>query len=106
MENINLAMLMTIIGAITALTNIIVQVLKKITWDKIPTNFVAIAVAEILTLAAGGAYAQIHTIPITWYLVIGTVVVGFMSAYAAMFGFDKLREAVQSIGGGADEKWN
>ena len=45
MENINLAMLMTIIGAITVLTNIIVQVLKKITWDKIPTNFVALAVA-------------------------------------------------------------
>ena len=106
MENINLAMLMTIIGAITVLTNIIVQVLKKITWDKIPTNFVAIAVAEILTLAAGGAYAQIHTITITWYLVIGAVVVGFMSAYAAMFGFDKLREADQSIRGETKKKGN
>lgn len=104
MENINLAMLMTIIGAITVLTNIITQVLKKITWDKLPTNFVALAVAEILTLCAGGAYAQMNGIPITWYLVIGAVVVGFMSAYAAMFGFDKLREAVQSIGGGANEK--
>lgn len=104
MESINLAMLMTIIGAITALTNIIVQVVKHITWDKLPTNFVALAVAEILTLCAGGAYAQIHTIPITWYLVVGAVAVGFMSAYAAMFGFDKLREAVQSIGGGANEK--
>ena len=106
MENINLAALMTIIGAITVLTNIIVQVVKHITWDKLPTNFLALAVAEVLTLAAGGAYAQIHTIPITWYLVIGAVVVGFMSAYAAMFGFDKLREAVQSIGGGTNEKGN
>lgn len=106
MENINLAMLMTIIGAITVLTNIIVQVVKHITWDKLPTNFVALAVAEILTLCAGGAYAQMNGIPITWYLVIGAVVVGFMSAYAAMFGFDKLRESVQSIGGGANEKGN
>lgn len=106
MENLNLAMLMTIIGAITVLTNIITQVLKKITWDKLPTNFVALAVAEILTLCAGGAYAHMNGIPITWYLVIGAVVVGFMSAYAAMFGFDKLREAVQSIGGGANEKGN
>lgn len=97
MENISMAMLMTIIGAITVLTNIITQVLKKITWDKLPTNFVALAVAELLTLCAGGAYAQIHTIPITWYLVIGAVVVGFMSAYAAMFGFDKLKEAVQTM---------
>lgn len=97
MENINLAMLMTIIGAITVLTNIITQVLKKTTWDKLPTNFVALAVAEILTLCAGGAYAQMNGIPITWYLVIGAVVVGFMSAYAAMFGYDKLKEAIQTM---------
>lgn len=97
MENISMAMLMTIIGAITVLTNIIVQVVKHITWDKLPTNFVALAVAELLTLATGGAYAQIHTIPITWYLVIGAVVVGFMSAYAAMFGYDKLKEAIQTM---------
>lgn len=97
MENINLAMLMTIIGAITVLTNIIVQVVKHITWDKLPTNFLALAVAELLTLCAGGAYAQMNGIPITWYLVIGAVVVGFMSAYAAMFGYDKLMEAVQTM---------
>ena len=33
-----LATLMTAIGIITVLTNIIVQVVKKATWDKIPTN--------------------------------------------------------------------
>ena len=100
------SVILSIVGILVVVTNIITQVLKKLTWDKLPTNFLALAVAEVLTLAAGGAYAQIHTIPITWYLVIGAVVVGFMSAYAAMFGFDKLREAVQSIGGGTNEKGN
>lgn len=98
MENINIALLLTIVGAITALTNIIVQVLKKITWDKVPTNLVALFVAEVLTLAAGGAYAQVNGIAITWYLVVAAVVVGFMVAYAAMFGFDKFKEIMGGLG--------
>lgn len=87
--------LLMIIGGVTILTNIIVQVVKSITWDKIPTNLVALFVAEALTLAAGGAYASINGIAIAWYMVAAAVVVGLMSAYAAMFGFDKLKEVIQ-----------
>ena len=87
--------LLMIVGGITALTNIIVQVVKNITWDKIPTNLVALIVAEALTFASGGAYASIHAIAITWYMVVAAIVVGLMSAYAAMFGFDKFKEVIQ-----------
>ena len=58
--------LLMIIGGVTILTNIIVQVVKTVTWDKIPTNFLALMVSEALTLAAGAAYAQIKGIAITW----------------------------------------
>lgn len=92
MELTNISGLLTAVGGITLLTNIIVQVLKQVTWDKLPTNLVALLVAETLTLCAGGAYAQINGITVTWYLAAGTVTVGFMAAYAAMFGYDKLRE--------------
>lgn len=87
--------LLMIVGSITALTNIIVQVVKNITWDKIPTNLVALIVVEALTFASGGAYASIHAIAITWYMVVAAIVVGLMSAYAAMFGFDKFKEVIQ-----------
>lgn len=87
--------LLMIVGGVTFLTNIIVQVVKSVTWDKIPTNLVALFVAEVLTLAAGGAYASICGIAITWYMVAAAVVVGFMAAYAAMFGFDKFKEVFQ-----------
>lgn len=87
--------LLMLVGGITILTNIIVQVVKSITWDKIPTNLVALVVAEALTLAIGGAYASMKGIAIVWYMVAAAVVVGFMSAYAAMFGFDKFKEAIQ-----------
>ena len=73
----------------------IVQVVKSITWDKIPTNLVALFVAEALTLAAGGAYASINGLAVTWYMVAAAIVVGLMSAYAAMFGFDKFKEVIQ-----------
>lgn len=86
--------LLMIIGGITVLTNIIVQVVKTITWDKIPTNLVALLVAEALTLAGGGAYASVNGIAIKWYMVAAAVVVGFMAAYAAMFSFDKLKETI------------
>ncbi|BDF72883.1 hypothetical protein CE91St41_38660 [Oscillospiraceae bacterium] len=88
--------LLMIIGGVTILTNIIVQVFKTVTWDKIPTNFFALIVSEVLTLAAGAAYAQIQGIAITWYLVFAAVVVGLLSAYAAMLGYDKLVEALKN----------
>ena len=89
--------LLMIIGGVTILTNIIVQVVKTVTWDKIPTNFLALMVSEALTLAAGAAYAQIKGIAITWYLVFAAVVVGLLSAYAAMVGYDKLIEAFKNL---------
>ena len=88
MDALNLSVLLSIIAGITVMTNIIVQVLKKITWDKIPTNLLALI---------GGAYAQMNGIALTWYLVVGAIVVGFMAAYAAMFGFDKLQEVLKGL---------
>ena len=87
-----LSVIIAIVGVLVALTNVIVEVAKKATWDKLPTNILALIVAVALTLAAGFAYCQIEAITITWYIVVASVVVGFMVAYAAMFGFDKLKE--------------
>lgn len=84
--------IITIIGVLVALTNIVVQVLKTSTWEKLPTNLLALIVAEVLTLGAGIAYCQINAVRLAWYLIAALVVVGFMVAYAAMFGFDKLKE--------------
>lgn len=81
----------TAIGVLVALTNVVVQVAKQLL-PKVPTNLVALVVAVLLTVAAGVAYCQINVIAITWYMCVGLVMAGFMVAYAAMFGFDKLKE--------------
>ena len=89
MESVlNWSVIISIIGVLVVLTNIVVQVLKKVTWDKLPTNALAMIVSLVLTLGAFFAYCSIKGI---------AVVLAFMVAYAAMFGFDKLKEALAQI---------
>ena len=98
MENVfNIPVLLSIIGALVAVTNIIVQVLKNLTWDKLPTNILAVIVSMVLTLVAFFAYCQICSIAVEWYMVVAAVVVGFLTSYAAMFGFDKLKESITQM---------
>lgn len=99
MEGIlNLSTILTIVGILVVLTNIVVQVLKKAVWGKLPTNILAIIVSMVLTLVTFFAYCQINAIAVVWYMVVAAVVMGFLVAYAAMFGFDKLKEALAQIG--------
>ena len=99
MEGIlNLSTILTVVGILVVLTNIVVQVLKKVTWGKLPTNILAIIVSMALTLVTFFAYCQINAIAVVWYMVVAAVVMGFLVAYAAMFGFDKLKEALAQIG--------
>jgi hypothetical protein len=99
MEGIlNLSTILTIIGILVVLTNIVVQVLKKLTWDRLPTNVLAVVVSMALTLVAFFSYCQIKAIAVVWYMVAAAVVMGFMVSYAAMFGYDKLMEAIGKAG--------
>lgn len=98
MENIfDWSVILSIVGVLVVLTNIIVQVLKQLTWDKLPTNILATVVAIGLTLVAFFAYCQIKSVAVVWYMIAAAVVLGFMVAYAAMFGFDKLREVIAQL---------
>lgn len=101
MNIIDSGTLLMIVGALVAVTNIITEVLKKLTWDKIPTNILVVIIAEALTLASAMAFAQIKGLTVPWYHTTAAVVVGFFVAYAAMFGFDKLKEVLNW--GGKDE---
>lgn len=93
MESVlNWSVIISIIGVLVVLTNIVVQVLKKVTWDKL-----AMIVSLVLTLGAFFAYCSIKGITVVWYMIFAAVVLAFMVAYAAMFGFDKLKEALSQI---------
>lgn len=93
-----MGIILAIVLGLMVVTNIITEVIKKLTWDKVPTNLLVVIIAEILTLASGGAYAQINGIEVVWYHVAGAIIVGIFVSYAAMFGFDKLRQTLEQIG--------
>lgn len=97
MEALNVSAIISIIGVLVVVTNIVVEVVKKATWDKVPTNLLAVIVSLGLTLAAFFAYCQICGIAVVWYMVAAAVVLGIMVAYAAMFGYDKLKEALVQL---------
>ena len=98
-QNIPVAIsgILTVALILTVTTNIIVQVLKGLTYDKLPTNILAVLVAMTVTLVVFFAICAILKIAIAWYMVAGAVALGLFVAYAAMFGFDKIQEALKQI---------
>ena len=106
MQNLEviISTLLIVVAVATVLVNIIVEVLKKVTWDLIPTNLLAFIVAETITLLAFFAICQIQGVPVVWYMVAAAVVLGLIVAYAAMFGFDKLQELIEQLGVIKDRK--
>lgn len=93
----DIALLMTAIGALVALTNIFVQVLKQLIGEVLPGSLVAFVVAIVLTLLAFFAWASYTQTAVQWYYIPGAVIAGVLVAYAAMFGFDKLKEIVDGL---------
>ncbi len=93
------AIILPMVLVLMVVTNIIVEVLKKLTWEKMPTNVLAFTVAMVVTLLAFFAVCQIMGVPITWYMVVGAIVLGIFVAYAAMFGFDKFKQTIEQLNG-------
>lgn len=95
---LDITVLLPVIAVLTAITNILVEVLKELTYKFIPTQFLAVAVAEGITMTTYFAYAMNTLKPTYWYYTVAAVVVGMMVAYAAMFGFDTLKKALEGDG--------
>ena len=76
--------------------NIIVEVVKKL-FPKVPTTFVATGVSIWSTMAAFFAWAAMEGLAVVWYHVAAAFVLGLFVAYAAMFGFDKFKEALTKL---------
>lgn len=81
---------MSIMALVIGLTNIITQVVKKITYDKIPTQVVVAIVSVVLCIAGILAWCAVTGTTVTWYIILGAFTSGLLAAYGAMFGYDNL----------------
>lgn len=97
--------LLTMVLVLTVVTNIIVQVLKGLLYEKIPTNLLAFIVAVVVTVLAGFSAWSYFGFEITGWMITGMIAVCFLVAFSAMFGYDKLVEMIDQFkrnGGGQD----
>ena len=77
---------LTDLGALAALTTIIVQVLKNLLPKKIPTQAVAVVVALALSICTALVYfaSPLEAVGVG-------IVIGLVTAFASMNGFDALK---------------
>lgn len=89
--------ILLIIAVLVFLSNVIVEVLKKLMPEKVPSNLIAVVVSMALTLVAFFCCCSYYSVVIKWYYVIAAIVIGFMVSYAAMFGYDKLKQLIEQF---------
>ena len=90
------SILLFAMAALVFVTNIVVELVKNL-FPKVPTNFVAVIVAEIITVLSACILCAAMEITVMWYYAVGAVVLGLFVGYAAMFGFDKFKTAWEKI---------
>ena len=90
-----IAEILSVVGALMIIVNLITEIAKKLGLKK--TNLFVVILSEVLTLICFFAYVDVESISIEWYFVVGAVFVGLAVAYAAMFGYDKLKQAILQI---------
>lgn len=95
----NISMILVIVSILTVFVNIITEVVKSAFEMKNTKhiNLFVTIISVVLTTLVLLAYCQIKAVVITWHIVIACVIVGFMVAYAAMFGYDKLLSYFKDI---------
>lgn len=89
MNRVDLREIIVVIGALTILTNVTTEILKRFFWREIPTSLLAILIAHCLTLGSGLTYAVVMGTAVLWWHVVAAIIAGRAVAYAAMLSYDK-----------------
>lgn len=95
MPTVNVSVVVMIVFGLMLLTNLITQVLKKVTWDKIPTNLLVFIISFVCSFVAMFLYCHFAALQVTWVAVVVTIALAFAVCYSAMFGFDKFKELLE-----------
>lgn len=89
----NMTLLIAAIGVLAFIVSLVTQVFKGVgALAKIPTDILVLVLSIGITVAAFVAYMQYIQQCIIWYLIIAAILAGFIVAFVAMFGWEKLSE--------------
>lgn len=89
--NLSVEMLLVILGTLTFLVSVIVEVTKEFDFlKKIKTDYYVTVLSIVISVTSYLVYISYMGIGFVWYCLVGSIVMGFLVAYLSMFGWDKL----------------
>ena len=89
----NMTLLIAAIGILALIVSLITQVFKGVgVLAKIPTDILVFILSIAITVVAFIAYMQYIKLVIIWYMYVAAVIAGFIVAFVAMYGWEKLSE--------------
>lgn len=94
-----LPMILAVIGALAFLVSVVTQVIKGVgIFNKLPTDILVLVLSIGITVAAFVAYMQYIQQVILWYMILAAIMAGFVVAFIAMYGWEKLSELWKRFG--------
>lgn len=89
----NLTLIMAVVGVLAFIVSVITQVFKGVgVLAKIPTDILVFALSIALTVVAYVAYMDYIQQTVIWYMFVVAVIAGFLVAFVAMYGWEKISE--------------
>lgn len=99
----NMTIILAIIGTLAFFVSLITQVIKGIgIFARVPTDILVFVLSIGITVAAFVAYMQYLHMTILWYMVLAAIMAGFVVAFVAMYGWEKLSELWKRFGKNVD----
>lgn len=88
---INMAFIIVVLGMLVFAVNVITEVTKNIwPFDQVHTNYYVTVLSIVLTVLTYFVYLSYTNSKFIWYYMFAVIVSGFIVAYLAMFGWEKL----------------
>ncbi len=95
----NMTIILAIIGTLAFFVSLITQVIKGIgIFARVPTDILVVVLSIGITVAAFAAYMQYIQMTILWYMVLAAIIAGFVVAFVAMYGWEKLSDLWKRFG--------
>ena len=89
----NMTLILAVIGILAFLVSVVTQVFKGVGFlSMIPTDALVLVLSIGITVSAFVAYMQYIQMTILWYMILAAILAGFIVAFVAMFGWEKLTE--------------
>lgn len=104
---INMAIIIVVIGMLTFTVNVIVEITKGVyPLNQVHTNYYVLGLSLMLSILSYFIYLSYYKVGFIWYYLVAAIVIGFIVAYCAMYGWEKLIKLYQESTKGSEKRVN